>query len=112
MVKLRSIALTVILCVIVQDRKQAFAQTPTPELTSLITQLQEPATSDKASTRIKALAGNDTEARLSLTKELPQLISKTSDDHSTFKVWVNSVHLAGDLKIEEAIPVLISELIL
>lgn len=70
-------------------------------------QLHDSTTSDEASVQLKALAGSNVDARLYLAKELPELISKTSEDHSQFKVWLNSVHLAGELKIEETIPVLV-----
>jgi HEAT repeat protein len=87
--------------------KSAFAQTA-PELQQLVTQLHDPTTTDEASIQIKALAGSNAAARRSLTKELPEVISKTSEDHSQFKVWLNSVRLAGELKIEESIPVLVT----
>ena len=85
----------------------AFGQTA-PELPQLITQLHDPVTSDEASIKLKALAANNADARRDLVKELPELISKTSQDSSQYKVWINSVQLAGELKIEETISVLVS----
>ena len=63
---------------------------------------------DEASIKLKALAANNADARRDLVKELPELISKASQDSSQYKVWINSVQLAGELKIEETIPVLVS----
>ena len=78
------------------------------EVQQLFTQLHDAPTSDEASVQLKALAGNNADARLYLAKELPGLISKTSQDNSQFKVWFNSIRLAGELKIEESIPVLVT----
>lgn len=105
--KINFIALTIILSLAAYKPALASAQAASRELPQLVTQLQDPATSDEASIQLKTLAGNDATARRSLTKELPELISKTADDHSQFKVWLNSVRLAGELKIEESIPALV-----
>lgn len=75
----------------------AFGQTA-PELPQLITQLHDPVTSDEASIKLKALAANNADARRLLVTELPELISKTSQDSSRYIVWINSVQLAGELK--------------
>src|SRR5260370_41348086 len=103
--KIHFITLAIILSVSAHKPALASAQAAAPELPQLVTQLQDPATSEEASIKLKALAGSNVAARRSLTKELPELISKTSEDHSQYKVWLNSVRLAGELKIEESIPV-------
>jgi hypothetical protein len=77
------------------------------EVQQRFAQLHNPTTSDEASVQLKALAGSNADAKVYLAKELPELISKTSEDRSQYKVWLNSVHLAGELKIEETIPVLV-----
>ena len=102
--RLVSICLTVILTA--NTRGFSAAQTA-QEVQQRFAQLQDASTSDEASVQLKALAGNNPDARLYLAKELPGLISRTSQNLSQDKVWSNCVHLAGELKIEETIPVLV-----
>jgi hypothetical protein len=106
--KLPLITVAIVLSVSVHDPALASAQAAAPELPQLITQLKNPGTSDEALTQLKTLAMSNASARRSLAKELPELISKTSQDRSQYSVWINSVRLAGELKIEESIPVLVS----
>jgi len=105
--KIHPIILTIVFSVTAHKLVFASAQTA-PELQQLVTQLHDPATSDEASTQLKALAGSNADARRHLANELPGLISKSSQDPSQYKVWINSVQLAGELKIEQTIPVLVS----
>lgn len=77
------------------------------EVQQRFAQLRDATTSDEASVQLKILVGSNADARLYLAKELPGLISTTSQDPSQDKVWLNCVHLAGELKIEETIPVLV-----
>jgi HEAT repeat protein len=105
--KIHPIILTIVFSITAHRFAFASAQTA-PELQQLVTQLQEATTSDEASVQLKALAGSNANARRYLAKELPEIISKTSEDHSQYKVWLDSVRLAGELKIEESIPVLVT----
>jgi hypothetical protein len=102
--RLGSICLTVVLCA--NARGFSAAQTA-QEVQQRVAQLQDATTSDEASVQLKALGGNNPDARLYLAKELPGLISKTSQNLSQDKIWSNCVHLAGELKIEETVPVLV-----
>ena len=102
--RLFSIFLTVVLSA--NARSFSAGQTA-QEVQQRFAQLHGPTTSDEASVQLEALAGNTPDARLYLAKELPDLISKTSQDLSQDKVWRNCVQMVGELKIEEAIPVLV-----
>jgi HEAT repeat protein len=68
---------------------------------ALFRQLQSVGTSDKAKEALMKLASTDPEARKYLAAIIPILI-QNSKGH----VWLNAVHIAGELKISEAVPAL------
>lgn len=101
--------ISIFLTIVLSANARGFSAPQTAqEVQQRFAQLHDATTSDEASVQLKALAGNNADARLYLAKELPGLISKTSQDPSQDKVWLNCVHLAGELKIEKTIPVLVT----
>jgi len=70
-------------------------------------QLQEAETSDHAKDELVNLAVTNPDARRYLEAHLPQLIADEKALHSNNSVWINAVHLAGDLQIDEAAPSLV-----
>lgn len=74
----------------------------TENIRTLLNQLNQPSTTDRAARRILAAASRESEARRYLTKKLPEIIERPQTD----AVWLNAVRLAGKLKINEAIPAL------
>jgi HEAT repeat protein len=68
----------------------------------LFTELRNEKTSDAAAVQLLEDAKGNAEARRYLATQLPSLI-RTSERG---EVWMNAVRLAGDLRIEEAAPVL------
>ncbi|WP_263358280.1 HEAT repeat domain-containing protein [Acidicapsa ligni] len=74
-------------------------------LQQIFTDLQSSATSDNAAAQLRKEAESDTETRRYVAAHLPSLIK----DSGPGSVWLNEVRLAGDLKISEAVPVLIDQ---
>ena len=79
------------------------AAQPAQEVQQLFAQLQDAKTSNDAAVRLKVLAESSADAMQYLAMQLPQLITKTSQS----EVWLNSVRLAGDLRIAETVPILV-----
>lgn len=76
------------------------------EVKALLRELQDTESTGKATDRIEDLANKDVSARKYIATQLPALIEK----NSIGPVWLNAVRLAGDLKIVEAVPVLVMSL--
>lgn len=83
-----------------------FAQNvPTPDIQVLYAQLNEPTATNSAAQQIHDLALKDATARDFMAQQLPAMISADL----TFQ-WANAVRLAGQLKLQTAIPALIQAL--
>jgi HEAT repeat protein len=67
-------------------------------------QLQKAETSDHAKDHLMNLAETSPDARRYLVARLSQLIADEKLLHSNNSVWINAVHLAGDLHVDEAAP--------
>lgn len=67
-------------------------------------QLQKAETSDHAKDELISLTKANPDARKYLGSHLPQLIADEKLLHSNNSVWINAVHLAGDLQVDEAAP--------
>lgn len=72
------------------------------EAQKLFVELQAEKTSDRATDQLRVVAKQNPDAREFLTAQLPTLIENTRG-----RVLENAVHLTGDLKIVEAISVLV-----
>jgi len=68
--------------------------------------LQNPETSDKAAAQLRSAAKDHPAVRQFLADNLPQLIRNSGPG----PVRLNAVRLAGDFKIQEAVPALLEEL--
>ncbi len=82
------------------------AQLPPSEVQTLFRELQDRKTTDKATDRLEELAKRDMSSRQYVAGHLPALIQKTSMG----PIWLNAVRLAGELKVTEAVPVLVVSL--
>src|SRR5258708_27728597 len=67
-------------------------------------QLQNAETSDHAKDELMNLTKTNPDARSYLVAHLPQLIADEKLLHFNSPVWINAVHLAGDLHVDEAAP--------
>lgn len=76
----------------------------TSEVERLYAELQDESKTDTAVDQLKELAQNSLDARQYLAAHLPTLIASPSRG----PIWLNSVRLAGDLKISEAVPALVT----
>jgi hypothetical protein len=72
----------------------------------LFQRLQIDSSSDDAAARLLRNAKTGTETRAYLASHLPELIKKGPRNNP--RVWTNGVKLAGELKISEAIPALVT----
>ncbi|SRR5258708_1402718 len=79
------------------------AAQPAQQVQQLFAQLQDATTSGEAFVHLKALAESSADARQYLAMNLPGLIAKTSQA----PVLRNSIRLAGNLRIAEAVPILV-----
>jgi hypothetical protein len=76
---------------------------PAQEVQQVFAQLQDASTSGEAYLHLKALAPKSADARQYLAIKLPGLIATTSQE----PVLRNSIRFAGDLRIAEAVPILV-----
>jgi HEAT repeat protein len=75
-----------------------------PSLTVLLERLRMPDTTDQAAKEILDLAKSNESVRHQLGVQLSPMIER--NPHTSFRVWMNAVQLAGDLKVAEASPAL------
>jgi hypothetical protein len=80
---------------------------------SLVTQLDQSSTTNSAAQQIHDLAAKDATVRDYLAQKLPAMISANAngDWQSVNLMWLNTVRLAGQLKLETTIPALIQSLL-
>ncbi len=78
----------------------------TTAVQELFSQLKQPKTTDAAARAILDLASKDPDARAYVAQRLPAIVK----DKEVGSVWLNAVRLAGQLKSQDAIPVLIDAL--
>jgi HEAT repeat protein len=71
------------------------------EVQQLVSELLVEKTTDKAADKLRQAALGDKDVRQLLVNLLPPLAEKVRGE-----VWLNTVHLCGDLKIVEAVPAL------
>jgi len=75
-----------------------------PDVGELISRLNRPDSTDRAAKQIAEVATKDAKAREIVVKTLPEMIDKPETD----EVWLNAVRLAGQLKVQEAVPSLMT----
>lgn len=107
---MRTISLAIV-AIILNAHCLGVAQ-PAQDAQQLFAQLHDAKTTDEAFARLKVLAGSNPDARQYLVTTLPAAITK---DLSQGPIWqnpvsANSVRLAGDLRIAEAVPILVQSL--
>ncbi|OLB35922.1 MAG: hypothetical protein AUH11_12915 [Acidobacteria bacterium 13_2_20CM_57_17] len=73
-----------------------------PDIRVLVDELAQPTATYRASDQILKIAAKDSVAREYVVHKLPAMIDKPEDD-----VWLNVVHLAGQMKATEAVPSLV-----
>jgi HEAT repeat protein len=73
-----------------------------PDIRALVDELAQPTTTERAADQILRIARKDRAAREYVVHKLPAMIDKPEDD-----VWLNVLHLTGQLKATEAIPSLV-----
>jgi uncharacterized membrane protein len=73
-----------------------------PDIRVLVNELAQPNTTYRAAEQILKIVSQDSAAREYVVHQLPGIIDKPEDD-----VWLNVVHLAGQMKASEAIPSLV-----
>jgi len=71
-----------------------------PDIRTLLTQLSQLRTTDRAAREILQAVREDPSARQYVVQQLPEMISKPEVN----EIWLNAVRLAGKLKATEAIP--------
>ena len=109
---MRQISLAIVAVILSASAHSFGVAQPAQDVEQVFAQLHDAKTTYAAYLRLKNLAENDTAARLYLVVKLPELIPA---DLSQKPIWMNpiaenSVRLAGDLKIAEAVPVLVKAL--
>ena len=72
----------------------------TPDIRTLLANLNQPTTTDHAARLILEVANKDSISREYVVQKLPEMIDKPKSD----EVWLNAVRLAGQLKAVETIP--------
>lgn len=82
----------------------ASRDSPQARTRELLGQLQTAETSDRAAEELLGLGKSNPDVRKMMAASLPQAIAKGPKDGN---VWLNSVKLAGALKINEAVPGLV-----
>ena len=107
--------ISVVLAAVLSASAHGFgAAQPAQEVQQLFAQLQDAKTSDDAAARLKMLAESNADSRQYLATQLPALIAREASGARS--IWVinpvllNSIRLAGDLTIAEAVPVLVQSL--
>lgn len=88
-------------CMILSPHVDAFAQNYT-EAKQLFGELQDQMLTDQAAEKLRLTASRDADTRQYLALHLPTLISESSRG-SRGSIWINSIRLAGNLKISEAV---------
>ena len=100
-------------CALVLLALASLAQNPpTAYVESLFAQFNRPSTTDSAAQQIRDLATKDARVRVYMAQKLPAIISANAkgDWQSVTGTWMNAVRLAGQLKLEGAIPALAESL--
>jgi hypothetical protein len=69
---------------------------------TLLRQLKDERTTDRAATQIRKLSVRDVDTRKLLARHLPEMIEQEPETHP--RAWYNSVRLAGEFGVSEAIP--------
>ena len=75
------------------------------DIEQLIPELRNEEMSDQAALQILAIASHDQDARRIAAPALLEIIQKSHG-----RAWLNSIRLAGDLKIDQALPALVEML--
>lgn len=96
-------AATVLSCSILMMDLVSLAQVSN-QVQTLLQQLQSTQDSDEAAKKLLKLGGSDPKAREYLAAHLPTIIEKGPQDPA--QPWINAVHLAGELRVVEALPAL------
>ena len=102
---MRSISSTLLTILLAGCFARVHAQAP-DRLQQLFISLQDEGSTDKAANQLREEAKQGSDVHGFLQSKLPSLIARTQSR----EVWLNAVKLAGDIKVEGAIPVLIKEL--